>query len=116
MREHKHSYCKGEIVVVETKEKTGTNLCDQDVSIVERCKVKVDKYIIVANCRRYRGRREVKRLKAICIPQNPLLKCVWCHFVSIEVVDRILVAATMRESARLSGEAAISSHGFRRYT
>lgn len=44
----------------------------------------------------------MKRLKAICIPQNPLLKCVWCHFVSIEVVDEILVAATtMKEVVRV---------------
>lgn len=50
MREYKHPYYKGEIDAVERSEKVDTNLCDQDVPIVERCKVKVDKYIIVANC------------------------------------------------------------------
>lgn len=62
--------------------------------------MKVDKHIIVANCGRYSGRGEMKRLKAIGIAQNPLLKCVLCHFVSVEVVDKILVAAMIGESAR----------------
>lgn len=57
----------------------------------------------------------MKRHKAICIPQNPLLECALCHFMPVEVVDKILVAAMMRKSATTFNEAAISFHSCKQY-